>query len=97
MKTQLAGLAVIALGAALAQPAFAQPYPSKAVRIIVPQAPGSATDVRWHGRPDRTFETSVEIDINGFYTPLPGDFAGTDRGDIVFWDETRTGDSLWSN
>jgi tripartite-type tricarboxylate transporter receptor subunit TctC len=45
MKTQLAGLAVIALGAALAQPAFAQPYPSKAVRIIVPQAPGSATDV----------------------------------------------------
>ncbi len=49
--------------------------------------PGSGSDVRWHGRPDRTFEASVEIDISGVYTPLPGDFAGTDRGDIVFWDE----------
>ena len=64
---------------------------------VVFYGPGSGSDVRWHGRPDRTFEASVEIDISGFYTPLPGDFAGTDRGDIVFWDETRTSDTLWSN
>ncbi|HWI15240.1 MAG TPA: tripartite tricarboxylate transporter substrate-binding protein, partial [Burkholderiales bacterium] len=34
-----------ALVAVCALPAAAQQYPSKAIRVIVPQAPGSATDV----------------------------------------------------
>lgn len=44
MKTHLASLAA-AVAAALALPAAAQQYPAKPVRVIVPQAPGSATDV----------------------------------------------------
>lgn len=46
MKVSHARLAVVAaLGAACALPAAAQQYPAKAIRVIVPQAPGSATDV----------------------------------------------------
>jgi tripartite-type tricarboxylate transporter receptor subunit TctC len=36
---------VAALSAAMVQPAFAQTYPSKAIRVIIAQAPGSTTDV----------------------------------------------------
>ena len=42
MKNQITVLASVV---ALAQPAFAQPYPSKPIRVIIAQAPGSATDV----------------------------------------------------
>ena len=46
MKNQITVLAsVAALAISLAQPAFAQPYPSKPIRVIIAQAPGSATDV----------------------------------------------------
>ena len=46
MKNQITVLAsVAALAMSLAQPAFAQPYPSKPIRVIIAQAPGSATDV----------------------------------------------------
>jgi tripartite-type tricarboxylate transporter receptor subunit TctC len=46
MKNQITVLAsVAALATPLAQPAFAQPYPSKPIRVIIAQAPGSATDV----------------------------------------------------
>ena len=46
MKNQITVLAsVVALATPLAQPAFAQPYPSKPIRVIIAQAPGSATDV----------------------------------------------------
>jgi len=46
MKNQITVLAsVAALATSLAQPVFAQPYPSKPIRVIIAQAPGSATDV----------------------------------------------------
>jgi len=46
MKNQITVLAgAAALAISLAQPAFAQPYPSKPIRVIIAQAPGSATDV----------------------------------------------------
>jgi len=46
MKNQITVLAsVAALALSLAQPAYAQPYPSKPIRVIIAQAPGSATDV----------------------------------------------------
>ncbi len=46
MKSSPGRLALVAaLGAAFALPAAAQQYPAKAIRVIVPQAPGSATDV----------------------------------------------------
>lgn len=39
------GIRVIAaLAALLVQPAFGQAYPAKPIRIIIAQAPGSATD-----------------------------------------------------
>src|SRR6478609_7481485 len=44
MKNQVIALAGAA-ALSLAQPAFAQPYPSKPIRVIIAQAPGSATDV----------------------------------------------------
>src|SRR3954447_47348 len=40
-----AGLVGFALLAAAAAPAVAQNYPSKPIRILIAQAPGSATDV----------------------------------------------------
>src|SRR6186997_924981 len=46
MKNQIIVIAgVAALATSLAQPAYAQPYPSKPIRVIIAQAPGSATDV----------------------------------------------------
>jgi len=46
MKNQITVLASLAaLALSLAQPAYAQPYPSKPIRVIIAQAPGSATDV----------------------------------------------------
>jgi tripartite-type tricarboxylate transporter receptor subunit TctC len=42
----LAGVAASGLGAALAQPASAQNYPTRPVKMIVPLPPGSAPDVR---------------------------------------------------
>jgi tripartite-type tricarboxylate transporter receptor subunit TctC len=46
MRTAIAGFLRIALLAALgASPALAQNYPAKPIRIIIAQAPGSATDV----------------------------------------------------
>jgi len=46
MKNQIIVLASVAgLALSLAQPAYAQPYPSKPIRVIIAQAPGSATDV----------------------------------------------------
>ena len=46
MKNQITVLAsVAALATSLAQSAYAQPYPSKPIRVIIAQAPGSATDV----------------------------------------------------
>ena len=46
MKNQAIVFAsVAALATSLAQPAYAQPYPSKPIRVIIAQAPGSATDV----------------------------------------------------
>jgi tripartite-type tricarboxylate transporter receptor subunit TctC len=38
-------MCVCAVAIALALPAFAQPYPSKPIRVIVAQAPGSANDL----------------------------------------------------
>jgi len=46
MKNQIIVIAsVAALATSLARPAYAQPYPSKPIRVIIAQAPGSATDV----------------------------------------------------
>ena len=46
MKTRTTGLVCIAaLAGAGAGPALAQSYPTKAVRIIVPQAPGAQSDI----------------------------------------------------
>jgi len=46
MKNQIIVIASVAgLALTLAQPAYAQPYPSKPIRVIIAQAPGSATDV----------------------------------------------------
>jgi hypothetical protein len=64
---------------------------------VIFYGPGSGTDVRWMGRPDRTFETSLDIDISGTWSPLTGQYAGTDRGDIVFWDPSGATDTLWSS
>jgi tripartite-type tricarboxylate transporter receptor subunit TctC len=45
MKNTIAAFACAAVSAAAMHPALAQTYPAKAVRIIIAQAPGSATDV----------------------------------------------------
>jgi tripartite-type tricarboxylate transporter receptor subunit TctC len=46
MRIYIAGLTCIAaLAALMIQPAFGQTYPVKAIRVIIAQAPGSATDV----------------------------------------------------
>ncbi|HET9023083.1 MAG TPA: tripartite tricarboxylate transporter substrate-binding protein, partial [Burkholderiaceae bacterium] len=45
MKTVLRGLAALALLATAATPSHAQSWPSKPVKLVVPQAPGGATDV----------------------------------------------------
>ena len=45
MLTRRAWLAGSALGALLARTAFAQDYPARPVRVIVPYPPGGATDV----------------------------------------------------
>ena len=46
MRTRTAGLVCIAaLAGAGAEPAFSQTYPVKAVRIVVPQAPGAQSDL----------------------------------------------------
>ncbi len=46
MKTQTAGLVCIAaLTSSSAEFVFAQSYPAKAIRIVVPQAPGAASDL----------------------------------------------------
>ncbi len=44
-RTALAALATLVAGGTLAAPAWAQEYPSKSVRIIVPFAPGGSADV----------------------------------------------------
>ncbi|NBR29697.1 MAG: tripartite tricarboxylate transporter substrate binding protein, partial [Betaproteobacteria bacterium] len=44
MRTILFALLATALGT-LTHQAFAQPYPSKPIRLIVPQAPGSNSDI----------------------------------------------------
>ena len=44
MRT-LPGLLALLATAAITQPAVAQPYPSKPIRLIVPQAPGSNSDI----------------------------------------------------
>jgi len=44
MRAVIAGFVVFVLALGMA-PAFAQPYPSKPIRILIAQAPGSATDV----------------------------------------------------
>lgn len=64
---------------------------------VVFYGPGNASDVRWQGRPDRTFVASVDIDIDGAFTPIPGHYAGSSRGDIVFWDPEGDRDVLWSS
>jgi tripartite-type tricarboxylate transporter receptor subunit TctC len=45
MKTAMGALACAALAAIAAQPIYAQTYPAKPIRLIIAQAPGSATDV----------------------------------------------------
>jgi tripartite-type tricarboxylate transporter receptor subunit TctC len=45
MRTAIAALACAALSASMIQSSLAQTYPAKPIRIIIAQAPGSATDV----------------------------------------------------
>jgi tripartite-type tricarboxylate transporter receptor subunit TctC len=45
-RALLAGMAATAVGATIGQPASAQVYPTRPVKIIVPLPPGSAPDVR---------------------------------------------------
>jgi tripartite-type tricarboxylate transporter receptor subunit TctC len=45
-RALLAGMAATGVGLAIGQPASAQTYPTRPVKIIVPLPPGSAPDVR---------------------------------------------------
>jgi tripartite-type tricarboxylate transporter receptor subunit TctC len=68
MLTRRALIASGAAGASLAHPAFAQDYPAKPVRIIVPYAPGGATDVLARllaVRIEQELKQSVVIDNRG--------------------------------
>lgn len=64
---------------------------------IVWYAPGAAADNWWISNGDTTFsKQALPMQVNGTYTPVVGDFAGTGLDDILWYAPGAAADYLWT-